>query len=142
MRTVFIVSNLRPSAFICGSFRLRVLRASVVQKSKIMSTAHVGIRKQDIAHDERQDYLWTLNFGPQHPATHTTLRIVMKREGERVVYAFDLETGAQMWKQALPAAPIAWGLAVDCTGQMIVSLIDGRVVDGNGRPRIQARVSE
>lgn len=33
------------------------------------------------------DYLWTLNFGPQHPATHTTLRIVLKLDGERVVEA-------------------------------------------------------
>ncbi|NLX54431.1 MAG: NADH dehydrogenase (quinone) subunit D [Planctomycetaceae bacterium] len=34
-----------------------------------------------------QDYLWTLNFGPQHPATHTTLRIVLTLDGERVVGA-------------------------------------------------------
>ncbi|MFM8251062.1 MAG: NADH dehydrogenase (quinone) subunit D [Planctomycetota bacterium] len=33
------------------------------------------------------DYLWTLNFGPQHPATHTTLRLVLKLDGERVVEA-------------------------------------------------------
>jgi NADH-quinone oxidoreductase subunit D len=37
--------------------------------------------------DEAQDYIWTLNFGPQHPATHTTLRIVLKLDGERVVDA-------------------------------------------------------
>ena len=34
-----------------------------------------------------QDYVWTLNFGPQHPATHTTLRIVIQIEGERVIHA-------------------------------------------------------
>jgi NADH-quinone oxidoreductase subunit D len=37
--------------------------------------------------DEAQDYIWTLNFGPQHPATHTTLRLVLKLDGERVIDA-------------------------------------------------------
>jgi len=30
---------------------------------------------------------WTLNFGPQHPATHTTLRLVLQLDGERVARA-------------------------------------------------------
>src|SRR5260370_3514052 len=31
-----------------------------------------------------QDYRWTLTFAPQHPATHTTLRLMLTIEGERV----------------------------------------------------------
>jgi len=34
-----------------------------------------------------KEYLWTLNFGPQHPATHTTLRLVLTLDGETVVNA-------------------------------------------------------
>jgi NADH-quinone oxidoreductase subunit D len=41
----------------------------------------------NLAHDEPQPYLWTMNVGPQHPATHTTLRLVLKLDGERVVDA-------------------------------------------------------
>lgn len=34
-----------------------------------------------------EDYVWTLNFGPQHPATHTTLRLLLRLDGERVIEA-------------------------------------------------------
>lgn len=36
--------------------------------------------KQHVDTGER----WVLNFGPQHPATHTTLRIVLELDGERI----------------------------------------------------------
>ncbi len=41
----------------------------------------------DQAQGGGQPYLWTMNFGPQHPATHTTLRLVLKLDGERVADA-------------------------------------------------------
>src|SRR5204862_6957737 len=34
-----------------------------------------------------QEYHWTLNFGPQHPATHTTLRLILTLDGEKVINA-------------------------------------------------------
>ncbi len=35
----------------------------------------------------QREYHWTLNFGPQHPATHTTLRLLLTLEGEKVLKA-------------------------------------------------------
>jgi len=41
---------------------------------------------QDVAGAD-QEFLYTLNFGPQHPATHTTLRLILTLDGETVVKA-------------------------------------------------------
>jgi len=47
----------------------------------------VDIDNTPYVNDDPSSDRWTLNFGPQHPATHTTLRIVLELDGERVVRA-------------------------------------------------------
>ena len=44
------------------------------------------------------------------------------------IQALDLDGGRALWTQALPAAPVPWGLAVDRRGRVIVTLDDGRVL--------------
>lgn len=44
----------------------------------------LDIPGQDLS---QREGLWTLNFGPQHPATHTTLRLVLTLDGETVIDA-------------------------------------------------------
>jgi hypothetical protein len=39
-----------------------------------------------------------------------------------------LADGKLMWKQPLPVGPVAWGLAVDRAGRIVVALLDGRVL--------------
>ena len=37
---------------------------------------------------------WTLNFGPQHPATHTTLRLVLELDGPYLIKLAEMGTGS------------------------------------------------
>jgi NADH-quinone oxidoreductase subunit D len=67
--TLFI---LHPSAFIFATMSVADTKKKTIA---------------DLANAEARDYLWTLNFGPQHPATHTTLRLVLMLDGERVIDA-------------------------------------------------------
>lgn len=43
------------------------------------------IQPTTLTREEPGGDIWALNFGPQHPATHTTLRLVLELDGERVV---------------------------------------------------------
>jgi NADH-quinone oxidoreductase subunit D len=52
-----------------------------------MAMPLTALSPDTLAHDGSQPYLWTMNFGPQHPATHTTMRLVLQLDGETVVDA-------------------------------------------------------
>ena len=41
--------------------------------------------RSSYAREEPGGDVWVLNLGPQHPATHTTLRHVLELDGERVL---------------------------------------------------------
>ena len=45
----------------------------------------IELQPTTFAPDEPGGDRWTLNFGPQHPATHTTLRLVLELDGERIL---------------------------------------------------------
>jgi outer membrane protein assembly factor BamB len=42
--------------------------------------------------------------------------------------AFDLETGAEIWRERLPAAAVKGGIAIDSAGGITVALEDGRIL--------------
>ena len=44
------------------------------------------------------------------------------------VLALDPSDGKPIWSQPLPAAPAPWGLAISRNGDVIITLVDGRVV--------------
>lgn len=44
------------------------------------------------------------------------------------ITALDIKTGQPLWKHALPAGPVSWGVAIDRHGRVLTSLRDGRVV--------------
>ena len=64
---------------------------------------------------------------PGSIAVATAKNVVLVADASHVS-ALDLSNGKQLWTQPLPAAPVPWGLAVDRTGRVIVTLVDGQVL--------------
>jgi len=61
-------------------------------------------------------------------AAMARVRNAVVAAGAAEVAALDLGDGRRLWAEALSAPPVPWGLAVDRTGRVVVSLEDGRVL--------------
>ncbi|MEC8929492.1 MAG: PQQ-binding-like beta-propeller repeat protein [Verrucomicrobiota bacterium] len=61
-------------------------------------------------------------------STPNALLVAGRAEGKPMLSALHPETGKPLWESPLPAPPAPWGVAVDRTGSIHVSLADGRVV--------------
>src|SRR5439155_12391786 len=66
-----------------------VLRTAVLRTAAKRGNHGMPLETLDPLADEVGEtaHQWTLNFGPQHPATHTTLRLLLTLDGETVVNA-------------------------------------------------------
>jgi outer membrane protein assembly factor BamB len=42
--------------------------------------------------------------------------------------ALDLNSGRRLWSQPLPMPPVPWGIAVDRTGHIVLTLQDGQLI--------------
>ena len=54
----------------------------------------------------------------------------LKQENNEIMFdaaAFELQRGTELWSHSLPVRPVAWGLAIDRDGCVIVTLKDGTI---------------
>jgi outer membrane protein assembly factor BamB len=65
--------------------------------------------------------------GPNSIAVVVTKNAVVIADASQVA-ALELRSGKQLWSQTLPSAPVPWGMAVDGTGRVFLTLVDGQVL--------------
>ena len=73
-----------------------------------------------------EDPLWQIAC-PDSVAVAVTSNAVLVA-GRSALTCLDLDDGKQLWSQPLPMAPVPWGVAVDRSGRVIVTLKDGQVL--------------
>ena len=64
---------------------------------------------------------------PDSIAVAVTKNAVVFADASQVT-ALELRSGKRLWSQTLPSAPVPWGMAVDGTGRVVLTLVDGQVL--------------
>ena len=128
--------------------RWPVYDGQVINKTLVASTGDrdilwvnnsrlIGLPRLAEPRDPRLQRLWgKLDLEGLQPAWDQTVKdslalavcrnaVVVATAAELMV--FGLEDGRVLWRQQLPAAPVPWGLAVDRTGHIILTLESGQM---------------
>ncbi len=69
---------------------------------------------------------WQLNCARSVAIAISKNAVVMADRSS--VQAIDIRSGKQLWRKKLPTAPVPWGLAVNRTGNVILTLTNGQVL--------------
>ena len=69
---------------------------------------------------------WSVEFGKVHAMAVCRNAVLLATDTELI--ALNPTNGQARWKQPLPQPPVAWGLAVDGTGRVIVTLTNGKIL--------------
>jgi outer membrane protein assembly factor BamB len=80
---------------------------------------------------ENSDFARTTAMAVAHDAVLVVGQLASgesEKPGEMVLAGLDSESGKARWSMPLPGAPLAWGLAVDREGRILVTLQDGRLL--------------
>jgi hypothetical protein len=104
-----------------------------INNTKLMCFASLGDRRAEFQKTNwgklnvaRPQALWAQNFKDSLALAVGPNAVVIATPTE--VTALALKDGSILWKHALPAAPVPWGLAVNREGKVIVTLEGGRVI--------------
>jgi len=70
--------------------------------------------------------LWSYDCKDSVAVAVCSNAVVVANKSE--IVAMNLKDGRILWSEALPSAPVNWGLAVDRDGHIIATLEDGQIL--------------
>ena len=74
----------------------------------------------------RDEPLWSYDCKDSVALAVCSNAVVIANKSE--IVTLNLKDGGVLWTEAVPSAPVLWGLAVDRNGRTVVTLEDGQIL--------------